>query len=184
MINDGDRVAIGSTRRPNLIYGMGLSARWKGIDVNLHFQGAGKSNFFIYGKTVHAFSEGEWGNVLKDLVTDERWISADISGDPSTENPNAPYPRLSFGGNGNNFRESTYWLRDGSYLRLKTLDIGYTLPKKIVNRVRLDNLRIFMVGTNLFTWAPFKLWDPEMGNSRGEDYPMTKSITLGISLNI
>ncbi len=184
VINDGDRVAIGSTRRPNLIYGIGLSAQWKGIDVNVHFQGAGKSNFFIYGKTVYAFSEGEWGNVLKGLVNENRWISADISGNPATENPNAPYPRLSFGGNGNNFRESTYWLRDGSYVRLKTVDIGYTIPKNIVNRVRLNNLRIFMVGSNLLTWAPFKLWDPEMANSRGEDYPMTKSITLGLSVNL
>lgn len=184
VINDGDRVAIGSTRRPNLIYGMGLSAQWKGFDANVHFQGAGKSNFFIYGKTVYAFSEGEWGNVLKNLVTEERWISADISGNPATENPNAPYPRLSFGGNGNNFRESTYWLRDGSYLRLKTVDIGYTLPKKFVNNLRMNNLRIFIVGSNLFTWAPFKLWDPEMANSRGEDYPMTKSITVGFSVKI
>ena len=184
VVNDGDRVAIGSTRRPNLIYGMGLTAQWKGIDVNVHFQGAGKSNFFIYGKTVYAFSEGEWGNVLKDLVNEDRWISADISGDPATENPNASYPRLSFGGNGNNFRESTYWLRDGSYIRLKTVDIGYSLPKKLVNRIRMNNVRIFMVGTNLLTWAPFKLWDPEMANSRGEDYPMTKSITLGMSVNL
>lgn len=185
VVNNGDRVAIGSTRRPNLIYGLGLSAQWKGLDVNVHFQGAGKSNFFIYGKTVYAFSEGEWGNVLKGLVNDnDRWISADISGNPATENPNASYPRLSFGGNANNFRESTYWLRDGSYVRLKTVDIGYTLPKELVNQMRLNNVRVFMVGTNLLTWAPFKLWDPEMANSNGEDYPMTKSVTLGISVNL
>lgn len=184
VVDDGDRVAIGSTRRPNLIYGVGLSAQWKALDVNVHFQGAGKSNFFIYGKTVYAFSEGEWGNVLKGLVNENRWISADISGDPATENPNAPYPRLSYGGNGNNFRESTYWLRDGSYIRLKTVDIGYTLPKQFVNQLRLNNVRVFMVGSNLLTWAPFKLWDPEMANSRGEDYPMTKSITLGLSVNL
>lgn len=184
VVDDGDRVAIGSTRTPNLIYGVGLSAQWKALDVNVHFQGAGKSNFFIYGKTVYAFSEGEWGNVLKGLVNENRWISADISGDPATENPNAPYPRLSYGGNGNNFRESTYWLRDGSYVRLKTVDIGYTLPKQFVNQLRLNNVRVFMVGSNLLTWAPFKLWDPEMANSRGEDYPMTKSITLGLSVNL
>lgn len=184
VVDYGDRVAIGSTRRPNLIYGMGLSAQWKGIDVNVHFQGAGKSNFFIHGKTVHAFSEGEWGNILADLVTDDRWISADISGDPSTENPNASYPRLSFGSNANNFAESTFWLRDGSYLRLKTVDIGYTLPKVLINKIRLNNVRVFMVGTNLLTWAPFKLWDPEMANSTGEDYPMTKSVTLGLSINL
>jgi TonB-linked SusC/RagA family outer membrane protein len=184
VINDGDRVAVGSTRTPNLIYGVGLSAQYKGFDINVHFQGAGKSNFFIYGKTVYAFSEGEWGNVLKGLVDDNRWISADISGDPATENPNASYPRLSYGGNANNYRESTFWLRDGSYLRLKNVDMGYTLPKKLVNQFRLNNVRIFMIGTNLLTWAPFKLWDPEMANPRGEDYPPTKSISLGLSVNL
>lgn len=184
VINDGDRVAIGATRRPNLIYGLGSSAQWKGFDVNVHFQGAGKSSFFIYGKTVYAFSEGEWGTVLKDLMGPNRWISSEISGDVATENPNASYPRLSFGENKNNFRESTYWLRDGSYLRLKTVDIGYTFPKKIVNKLHCTNIRLFVVGTNLLTWSKFKLWDPEMANSRGEEYPLAKSITFGLNFNL
>ena len=184
VINDGDRVAIGSTRRPNLIYGVGASARWHGFDVNVHFQGAGKSTFFTYGKTVYAFSEGEWGVPLKGLMGPTRWISADISGDPATENPNASYPRLSFGGNPNNYRESTFWLRNGSYLRLKTVDVGYTLPKKIVNKFRCNNVRIFFVGTNLVTWSKFKLWDPEMASSRGEEYPLAKSFTLGLNINL
>lgn len=183
VINDGDVVAIGSTERPNLIYGVGASARWRGLDINVHFQGAGKSSFFIYGKTVYAFSEGEWGTILKGM-TDDRWISADISGDPATENPNASYPRLSFGGNGNNYRNSTFWLRDGSYVRLKTVDIGYTIPKHITSRFRCDNVRIFVMGTNLVTWSDFKLWDPEMNNPRGEVYPLPKSITFGLSLNL
>ena len=68
VINDGDRVAIGATTKPNLIYGMGISAQWKGLDVNLHFQGAGKSTFFIDGPSVYAFSSGTWGNILSDLV--------------------------------------------------------------------------------------------------------------------
>ncbi|MFV0591737.1 MAG: SusC/RagA family TonB-linked outer membrane protein [Draconibacterium sp.] len=183
VINDGDRVAIGSTQRPNLIYGAGASARWKGLDVNVHFQGAGKSSFFIYGKTVYAFSEGEWGTILKGM-TEDRWIDADISGDPATENPNASYPRLSFGGNGNNYRNSTFWLRNGSYLRLKTVDVGYTIPKHIANRFRCNNVRIYVIGTNLITWSGFKLWDPEMTNPRGEEYPLPKSITFGLTLNL
>lgn len=115
VINDGDRVAIGATTKPNLIYGMGISAQWKGLDVNLHFQGAGKSTFFIDGPSVYAFSSGTWGNILSDLV-ENRWIDSSISNNPATENPNASYPRLSYGGSGNNFRQSTYWLRNGSYL--------------------------------------------------------------------
>ncbi len=184
VINDGDRVAIGATRRPNLIYGLGASANWRGFNLGVHFQGAGKSTFSTYGKTVHAFSEGEWGQVMEGVMGDNRWIEAGISGDPSTEDPNASYPRLSYGENPNNFRESTFWLRDGRYLRLKTLDIGYSLPKSLTNRVRAENIRLYVVGTNLFTWSKFKLWDPELATPRGEDYPPAKSITMGISVNL
>jgi len=184
VINDGDRVAIGATRRPNLIYGLGASASWKGFSLGIHFQGAGKSTFSTYGKTVYAFSEGEWGQVMKGIMGDNRWIDSDISEDPSTEDPNASYPRLSFGPNPNNFRESTFWLRDGRYLRLKTLDFGYNLPKHLTRLVRADNIRLFVVGTNLFTWSKFKLWDPELATPRGEDYPPAKSFTLGISVNL
>ena len=184
VVNDGDQVAIGATTKPNLIYGVGISSQWKGLDLSVHFQGAGKSTFPIYGKTVYAFSEGEWGNILKGLVGSDRWISADISGDPVTENPNAAYPRLSYGGNGNNYRSSTFWLRNGSYVRLKTVDIGYTLPKSIVNRFHINKARIYLIGTNLVTWSGFKLWDPEMATPRGEDYPLAKSITVGISVNL
>jgi len=184
VINDGDRTAIGATRRPNLIYGFGSSFYWKGLNISFHLQGAGKSTFFTYGKTVYAFSEGEWGQLMKGALGDNRWISADISGDPSTENPNASYPRLSFGPNPNNFRESTFWLRNGQYMRLKTIDIGYSLPKSVANRIRTNNIRIFLVGNNLMTWSTFKLWDPEMATPRGEDYPLPKSVTLGVNVNL
>ncbi|MCI0922478.1 SusC/RagA family TonB-linked outer membrane protein [Sphingobacterium rhinopitheci] len=184
IIDDGDRVAIGATRRPNLIYGIGTSASWKGFDLSVHFQGAGKSTFSTYGKTVYAFSEGEWGQVMKGVMGDNRWISSEISGDPSTENVNASYPRLSFGYNPNNFRESTFWLRNGQYIRLKTLDIGYNLPQSFTSRIKINNIRLFVVGTNLLTWSKFKLWDPELASPRGEDYPLAKSYTFGINVNL
>ena len=183
VINDGDRVAIGATTKPNLIYGMGISAQWKGLDVNLHFQGAGKSTFFIDGPSVYAFSSGTWGNILSDLV-ENRWIDSSISNNPATENPNASYPRLSYGGSGNNFRQSTYWLRNGSYLRLKTLEIGYSLPKSMVNKIHFNSMRLFFIGTNLLTFSSFKLWDPELGSSNGEKYPLAKMFTLGLSVNL
>ena len=183
VINDGDRVAIGATTKPNLIYGMGISAQWKGLDVNLHFQGAGKSTFFIDGPSVYAFSSGTWGNILSDLV-ENRWIDSSISNNPATENPNASYPRLSYGGSGNNFRQSTYWLRNGSYLRLKTLEIGYSLPKSMVNKIHFNSMRLFSIGTNLLTFSSFKLWDPELGSSNGEKYPLAKMFTLGLSVNL
>jgi TonB-linked SusC/RagA family outer membrane protein len=184
IIDNGDIVAIGATRRPNLIYGLGSSFQWKGIDINMHIQGAGKSTFSTYGKTVYAFSEGEWGQVMKGVMGDNRWISADISGDPSTEDPNASYPRLSFGAFPNNFRESTFWLRNGQYLRLKNIDIGFSLPQSVTNRIKTNNIRLFLAGHNLMTWSNFKLWDPELATPRGEDYPLPKSVTFGININL
>ncbi len=182
IIDSGDNGPIGATRQPNLVYGLGASVKWKGMEFNILFQGAGKSTFVMSGKSVYAFNEGKWGVPLKGLVED-RWISSDISGDPSTENPNASYPRLSYGGNANNYRGSTFWMRNGSYLRLKTIDLAYTIPKKIVNKFYSNNLRIYLRGTNLLTWSKFKLWDPELGILNGEEYPLTKSVTLGLTMN-
>lgn len=184
VVNDGDKVAIGATTKPNMIYGFGISASWKGLDINVHFQGAGKTSFFIEGATVHAFSAGEWGNILSDVANSNRWIDHEISGTMATENPNASYPRLSYGGNSNNYRQSTFWLRNGSYLRLKTLEVGYSIPKTLVNKIRFNNIRLFLRGSNLLTFSSFKLWDPELGSSTGTEYPLAKSLTLGLSVNL
>lgn len=171
---------------PNLVYGIGASFAWKGIDVNVHFQGAGKSTFPIYGKCVYAFSESDWGNIFKDMISD-RWVDSETAaklGLHANENPNATYPRLTYGENKNNQQTSTYWMRDGRYIRLKNLDIGYTLPKSIVNKLHFNNIRIYIAGSNLITWSKFKTWDPETGNPRGEAYPLTKSVTMGLSVNL
>ena len=178
IINNDDIVPIGSTTRPNLIYGLGLSATWKGFDFNMHFQGAGKSHFFIDGFTVYPFSQGEWGNILEDMANSNRWILG------VNEDPNAEYPRLSYGWNSNNYRPSTYWLRDGSYLRLKTLEMGYTLPRIMTARLHMNNVRIHFIGQNLLTFSNFKLWDPEMGSSNGMKYPLGKTVTFGLTINM
>lgn len=178
VINENDMVPIGATTRPNLIYGFGVSAQWKGFDFNVHFQGAGKSSFFIDGFTVYPFSNSDWGNVLTDVVESNRWILNE------NEDVNAKYPRLSYGGNVNNYRPSTYWLRNGSYIRLKTLEVGYTLPKSITNKIRFNNIRFFIIGTNLLTFSNFKLWDPELGSSNGQQYPLSKTWTLGLTVNL
>lgn len=184
VIDSNDRVAIGATTKPNFIYGLGASAQWNGWDINIHFQGAGKSSFFIHGGIAHPFSRGQWGNVLTDVIAN-RWISRDISGDPATENPNATYPRLEFENqDGNNRQSSTHWLRDGSYLRLKTFELGYNIPKSFVNRFNVNNIRLFFIGTNLLTFSDFKLWDPESATSDGGGYPLAKSLTLGLTINI
>ena len=186
IVNSQDAVAIGATTRPNLVYGIGATLAWKGFDINVHFQGAGKSTFPIFGKCVNAFSEGDWGNIFKDLV-DNRWVDAETAeklGITANEDINAAYPRLSYGGNNNNQQTSTFWMRNGKYIRLKNLDIGYTLPKSIVNKIHFNNIRIYIAGTNLITWSSFKTWDPESANPRGEDYPLSKSISMGISVNL
>lgn len=186
IINDGDKVAIGATTKPNLIYGFGISAQWKGFDFNVHFQGAGKSSFFINGSTVFAFKDSQWGNVLGNLVAN-RWVDADTAaklGIPANEDPNASYPRLSYGGNDNQSTKVHFLAKNGSYLRLKTLEVGYTLPKSIVNKIKFNNIRVFFIGTNLLTFAKFKEWDPELGSSTGAEYPLSRVMTLGLTVNI
>lgn len=176
-VDNSDVVPIGATTRPNLIYGFGLSTFWKDIDFNVHFQGAGKSSFFIDGYTVYPFSKGSWGNILTDVVG--KYWSQGVN-----EDPNAEYPRLSYGENGNNYCKSTYWLRDGSYMRLKTLEIGYSLPKAFVNKLHLNKVRLYFLGTNLLTFSGFKLWDPELGSSNGQAYPLSRAYTLGLTVNL
>jgi TonB-linked SusC/RagA family outer membrane protein len=187
IVDDGDVVAIGATARPNLIYGLGASVAWRGFDFNVLFQGAGKSTISMEGKTVWAFSQDRYGQILSGLVED-RWIDSETAatlGIAANENPNATYPRLVHleGGSHNNYRSSTYWTRDCSYLRLKNLEIGYSLPKDFLTHLRMENARIYAQATNLLTFSSFKLWDPEMGSSNGEKYPLTKAFTVGLTVS-
>ncbi|RQO74750.1 SusC/RagA family protein [Pedobacter sp. KBW06] len=184
IINDDDVVPIGASRVPSMIYGFGFSVVWKGFDINVHLQGAGSSSYFINGPSVYPFADGAWGNVLTDLGDPKnRWISKEISGNPATENPNAKYPRLSYGGSGNNYRTSTYWLRDGAYLRLKNVELGYTLPSKLMSSIHVNKARVYVMGYNLAVWDSLKIWDPELGSGDGMKYPISKTITLGLNVN-
>lgn len=183
LVNDEDVVPIGASWRPALEYGMGLSASYKQLDVNVHFQGAGRNSYFLNGPTVYPFVDGAWGNILTEVVEPgNRWISKDIAPkDVQAENPKAKYPRLSYGGNPNNYRASTFWLRDGAYLRFKTLDIGYTVPGKIASRFKLSNMRFYLLAQNLMVWDNVKVWDPEMATSDGTRYPLPKTLTIGMT---
>lgn len=179
LINDEDIVPVGSSWRPALQYGVGFSASWKGLDINVLFQGTGRSTYFLNGPTVYPFSEGKWGNILTEVV-DGRWVESSLAGGKTgTENVNAKYPRLSFGGNSNNYRNSTYWLRNGAYLRFKTFEMGYSVPAKMASRLRLRNLRLYFLAQNLYVWDQVKVWDPEMASSNGTNYPLPKTFTLG-----
>lgn len=187
VINSDDEVAIGATTKPNLTYGTGISAQWKNFDINVHFQGVGKSTYFITGSTVHMFTNGDGGgNILSEFAYGNRWISHEISGTYDTEDPNAAYPRLKYGGGwgDNNMKNSTFWIRNGAYLRLKTLDIGYTISRDLARKLHCTNIRFSFTGTNLFTWSAFKLWDPEMGSGDGKSYPLQRTMSLGVSVTL
>ncbi|MDU1891526.1 MAG: TonB-dependent receptor [Dysgonomonas sp.] len=193
IINEDDVVPIGYTTTPNLSYGFGLSVDWKGFDFSVLFQGSGKSDFFlgqarddkdVGGGSVYPFKNGAYGNVLTAVANPkDRWIPREISGDPSTENPNALFPRLSYGGNENNYRNSTFWLRDASYLRLKNLEIGYTLPKKLTRTWAMESVRVFFLGYNLLVFSDFDYWDPEIGSGTGAKYPINKTYSLGLTVS-
>ena len=190
IINDYDIVPIGNARIPKSQYGFAGSMMWKGIDFNIFFRGQAKADFFFGGTGFYPFSGGERGNVLT-IVNDpkNRWIPTDYAVEHGidlslAENPNAKFPRLTYGDNINNNRPSTFWLTDASFLRLKTLEIGYSLPQKMVKRIALNNFRISVIGDNLYLWDKVKLWDPEQASSNGAVYPLTRSWSLVLQLSL
>lgn len=182
-IDDYDIVPIGNSDVPKLQYGFAGSFNWNGFDLNIFFRGASKVDYFMGGSGYYPFNDGVKGNVLT-IVNEQknRWTPAWFSGDPSTENPNARFPRLTYGENENNNRESTYWLANASYLRLKTLELGYTLPKNLLNKMRMTNLRVSVIGDNLYVWDNVKLWDPEQASKNGSVYPLTRSFSLVLQM--
>jgi TonB-linked SusC/RagA family outer membrane protein len=185
VIDSYDIVPIGNASgRPRFSYGIAGSVIWKGIDFNVFFRGASKRDFFLGGTGYYPFAGEKLGNVLT-VVNDQanRWTPASYSGDPSTENPNARFPRLTYGHNTNNNRSSTFWLADASFLRLKTMEIGYTFPKQWSQKIAMNNLRISLIGDNLHLWDKVKLFDPEQASSNGSVYPLTRSVTFVLQMS-
>jgi hypothetical protein len=183
IINSDDIVPIGNARIPKVQYGFAGSVNWKGVDFNIFFRGAGKSDFFFGGTGFYPFAGERLGNVLSIVNNQKnRWTPASYSGDPTTENPNARFPRLSYGNNTNNNRSSTFWLADASYLRLKTLELGYTIPKRLTEKMSMNNLRFSLIGDNLHVWDNVKFWDPEQASSNGAVYPLTRSYTVALQI--
>jgi TonB dependent receptor. len=184
VINDDDVVPLKYTTVPCFVYGAGLSLTWKSFDFNILFQGAGKTDFFLSGNSVYPFNGSSTGNILANVTNpSDRWISREISGDASTENANAVLPRLSYGGNANNYRKSTFWLRDASYLRLKNLEFGYNLPRKFVSKLFAESARVGVIGYNLLVFSAFDWWDPEIGSSDGAAYPISKTCSVNLTVN-
>lgn len=171
--NDGiisglDRVPIGNPTVPELIYGFGTSIGYKGFDVSVFFQGSGNSSFWINVPKVSPFSNGQ--QVLQ-VWADDYWSE-------DNRNSYAKWPRLSPTVIANNAQKSTYFMADGAFLRFKSMELGYNFSKKMLQKLNLDKLRIYVSGYNLHVWSTFDLWDPEMaGNGMG--YPNQKTFNFG-----
>ena len=180
--NDGqidayDQTYISRGDVPTTVYGFGFTIGWKDLSVGMMFQGVAGAERVLNGSSVNPFNGGGGSGNLYSNIGD-RWTE---------ENPdqNAFYPRLSYGSettsNINNFQKSTWWVRNMNFLRLKTLQISYNLPKPWVNKVHLKNAAVYVMGTNLFTLSRFKLWDPELNTDNGASYPNTTSYSVGIN---
>ena len=174
VIDEKDQKALGYTGVPEIVYGFGLSARWKGFDASVFFQGTGNVKISRLSTLTAGFTNTPClTNVYQDVV-ENHW---------SVDNPDpkADYPRLSIGTNTNNSVMSDFWLTDGSYLRLKSAEIGYTFPSKWMKAIHLSSLRVYVSGNNLATFSSFKLWDPDNMTS-STNYPLTRVVNLGIDI--
>ncbi len=168
-----DEKAIGFPNVPQVIYGLSSNFSFKGFDLSFLFQGVGHVSVFRNFQGYIPFSQGQFGNVLTAAL--DRWTV-------ENPNPNATFPRLYPGNNDNNYRNSTFWQVNGSYLRLKNAQIGYTLPKLYAQRLKMESIRLYANGLNLFLWDKIKHYDPESGDGAGR-YPPSRVINFGLNIN-
>ncbi len=190
IINSDDRVPLSyGNQLPRLMYGMGADFRYKHLTVGFLFKGAAKVDYYRAGLGNDAgwipFYSGELGNVIK-LANNpaNRWTPAWYSGTTETENPNAEFPRLSYGGNSNNSQLSTFWKRDGSYLRLQEVSVRYKVDNySWVQLLGLQSIDLEFVANNLFTIDKVKYFDPEQATYNGGAYPLPTSYTFQVYLN-
>ena len=174
-IDEYDKVPIGWGSVPEIMYGFGFSIGWKNLSLTAMFQGAAHVDAMLSGEGVLPFSQGSSrGNLLSNIT--DRWTEANPRQDVF-------YPRLSIGNMNMNYEASTWWLKNTSYLRLKNIELSYTLPDRWMKRIHINNARIFIQGVNLLTFSKFKLWDVELGDGRGAKYPNIGSVSLGINFN-
>ena len=175
IIDDQDYGYIGGTSIPPCVYGFGGSLVWKQFDFNFFFQGQaetyriiGGNNYFIPGS-----GQGVLGNVYSNYT--DCWMEDNPSQDVF-------WPRLSAATNPNNNAASTWWKKDMSFLRCKTLELGYTVPEKLTKKLGLQSTRFYISGNNLFYFSGFKLWDPELDTVDGLKYPSMRSVLAGVNI--
>lgn len=169
LINADDFVIVGSTI-PRFTYGLNLNAEYSNFTFNAFLQGVGKADGYLYGRAIQPFFSGASAyEQHKDYWT--------------PDNRNATFPRLTWGDAGNNYQHSSFWMRNASYLRLKNLQLGYNLPASFLNKMRIQQARLYVNGQNLFTidrfWDGF---DVETPVGTGTNYPMVKIYTVGVDL--
>ncbi|WP_245729189.1 SusC/RagA family TonB-linked outer membrane protein [Niabella drilacis] len=177
MISDRDIIPIGWPTTPEIIYGFGFSLGYKQFDFNAFFQGSARSSFFINPTAISPFIQsGGNQNGLLDVIAKDYWSE-------NNRNSYAFWPRLNstLTDPSNNTRQSTWWMRDGSFLRLKTVELGYNMPAALLTRLHLTALRAYLNSSNIFSISKFKLWDIEMaGNGLG--YPLQRVLNFGINI--
>ncbi|WP_448699335.1 SusC/RagA family TonB-linked outer membrane protein [Mucilaginibacter sp. AW1-3] len=179
-----DMTAIGYPTDPEIIYGFGASMGIKNFDISFFVQGSGRSSFWINenGSTAPFISYTYPGETIVSK-TENQLLKAYADSHWSEDNRNiyALWPRLSPTTNTNNNQISTWFMRDGTFLRLKNVEIGYSLPKKLTRRFSIESMRLYVNGSNLASLSSFKLWDVEMGSS-GLGYPVQRVFNMGLSV--
>ncbi len=181
VIDTYDRSRVNVSGTPKIMYGINISFGFKGFDIGAFIQGTGKV-WLLYGSGdgTFPFKEGATSPSLYAIIKD-RWTE----GNP---NPNAFYPRLTSNQDPNsNFLVSDWWLKRADYIRLKSAEIGYTLPIGSTRKLSIKKLRVYVNGTNLITISPWKYWDPELNDTgtssttitRGGFYPNIKAYNVG-----
>jgi TonB-linked SusC/RagA family outer membrane protein len=191
VVNDQDMIPLFARAGiPELMYGFGAEVRYKNWTLNVLFKGTG-DNYFLYGASDGSkfdgyipFNNGYLGNVLAIAYEQgNRWTSASYSGDPSTENPNARFPRLYYGKNANNTQPSSFWMGNARYLRLQELSLNYSIQLPSLQRaIGISSIDIQFVGENLLVFDQVKIFDPEQAQSTGQAYPIPRRFSLQLYL--
>ena len=179
VISELDMVPIGYPKDPEIVYGFGASYGFKNFDISVFFQGLARESFWIdYGRVSPFFdtssTDARENNQLAKFIADNHWSE-------TNRDIYAVWPRLSDSSIDNNAKKSTWFMRDGSFLRLKQLEIGYTLPQRIIQKAGLKNLRVYFTGNNLFCFSKFKEWDVEQAGD-GLKYPLQRIYNIGLNL--
>jgi hypothetical protein len=167
-ISPEDYVPIGKPATPQIIYGFSPGISYKGFDITILFQGAASRNFYIASEAAFPFVN----SASAVIGTLDYW---------TPENPNARSPRVTPQPTSNNSQTSSWWINTGSYLRLKTGEIGYTIPASGLKNIKIQAARIYFSGQNILTWSKIKNFDPEISVSNGQYYPQQRVISIGIN---